>query len=111
MQTIDLPNGGRAEFLDVDDISGRKRKDFFNLIRDKDPADTPTYGIAFFIVSWSLEQPLPDVTSPTSLNMLEELPVRVYDAMQLYMVKLIKAITPNFEPDPNPASPTLPSGA
>lgn len=111
MQTVNLPNGGRAVFLDVDDVTGRIRKQFFNYIKDIDAVDTPTYGIVFFLREWSLELPLPSVDDPESLGVIEDLPVRVYDALQLYVVGLIRDITPDFEPNPNPASPTLPSGA
>lgn len=110
MITVSLPQGHSAEFLDVDDVTGRLRKNFFKLVKDLDAVDTSSFAIAYFIRGWSLEQPVPNVESPTSLSMLEDLPVRTIDTMSKYVAALIKNITPNFEPDIDPASPTSPSG-
>jgi hypothetical protein len=106
--TINIP-GGTAEFLTPDEITGRIRKAFYRAIKEVPSEDRPNLATVFFIKSWTLPLPLPNFERPETLEALDDLPVHLLDAMGRYISELLKQISPDFEPDPDPASPTLPS--
>jgi hypothetical protein len=60
--------------------------------------------------SWSFAgpdgQPL-----PIAENSLLDLPGAAYDAIQKVVAPMLMSVMPNFDPSPDPASPTVPSNA
>lgn len=127
MTRIALSNMNWADMKDPEEITSRERKTIFrDLGQDmSDTPDVPPIHMADVVVThllkgWSFELTLPtraQVVPPKTAALswspessLDDLSVHDYDELSKQANIVIKAITPNFEPNPDPKSPTVPSG-
>jgi len=105
---------GYVELLDVDSITSRKRKAIFaSMATDGGtlkvaPIDISDVLLGHLIVKWNVDGiPAPSLED---LSPLDDLNIKDYDKLAEAASIIMRDITPNFDPNPDPASPTSPSG-
>jgi hypothetical protein len=101
--------GGWVEFPSPDELTNGVRKAFMRRLRkdDVDNLDKADLAIISFMTAWSFPVELPTMEA----NTLDDLPVKTVDGIYIIAADLMRAINPNFEPNPDPKSPTVPSTA
>ena len=99
--------GGWVDFPTADDVTSGQRKAFIRRLRasDVDNLEKTDLSVMSFLTGWSFDLPLPTADN----NTLDGLTTRTVDAIHSIAGDLLKAITPNFQPNPDPKSPTEPS--
>jgi len=113
---IELSTGETVEMMEPIDITSGKRKKLFKDMDVKEGTDVSPGAalsmadilLAHFIVSWSLEAPLPTPAQIKAGNTeaLDDLRTVDYDKLALAASGIIKGITPDFEPNPDPKATT-----
>jgi hypothetical protein len=103
----DIP-GGWVDFPDPDSVTNGQRKKLMRRLRTSEESlDRSDILVMEFIEGWSLSLPLPT----SEINTLDTLPTKVVDAIYMAAGEILKAITPDFSPNPSKTSPTVPSSA
>ncbi len=115
MSRVDLSNGQWVELREPEDITSGDRKAYMKLLEKmNDGATSVDVTIAFFLTDWSLSDfPRPGWSRTTGLSnvpSLDELRAVDLDRIAKRCQQIVKGITPNFDVDPDPTSPTGPSG-
>lgn len=106
---IDLPDGEWAVLVDVDTVTSGQRKKLMRFIGDSDdPYDTNDRVVSELVQQWSLDLPLP---TRDDMSSLDDLPFATADELTKACIQIVKQLTPDFDPNPDPASPTVPSAA
>ncbi len=109
MARIVLPGGQWADLVDIDEFTAGRRKALLKAVQTSEDAfDTNDSIVARLVTAWSFELPLP---TPEDFSSLDELPFRAADELTKASIDIVKQLTPDFEPSPDPASPTSPSAA
>ena len=113
---VDLMNDQWAQVLDAEQVTSARRKAMFSAV---DTTTMPGISIndtliSFLLVSWSFDYACPTVDPKTwelrNVKSLDELAAMDVDAIAMQASKIIKKLTPNFDPNPDRKSPTSPSG-
>ena len=111
MNRIDLPAGAWAELRDVDTVTERQRKPLIAAMDQMKTPDEAGLGALFnvqdaliliLVESWSFPAPL-------TADGLLDLPAKAVDEMRKVCQESMKGLLPDFEPTPDPTSPTAPS--
>lgn len=108
---IDLKNGAWASIRDVEAITNRERRAALRIWNATEGDDIERgivlndQLIALFVDEWSFDLPLPR----DNVAVLEELLGHDYDSIQHHVMEAQKNLFLNFDPTPDPQSPTGPS--
>lgn len=109
MAKVELPSGEWAMLVDVDSITSGQRKELLRASKDLDDAfDVNDAMVSRLVLSWSFEMPAP---TPADASSLDDVPYAAADALTKACIAIVHQLTPNFDPTPDPASPTSPSAA
>ncbi len=111
---VELPGGGWADLRDPDAVTERQRKPFLaasgRLVKSDDMEDSGFIAVLdvqdalvlALVNAWSYE-------APVTADSLLDLPCKALDALRAACFAHRDALTPDFGPTPDPASPTEPS--
>jgi hypothetical protein len=108
---IDLLHGGWASIRDVETITNRERRQAMRAWNTAEGGDVERgivlndQLIALFVDEWSFDLPLPK----DNIGVLEDLLGHDYDSIAHEVLEAQKNLFLNFQPTPDPASPTGPS--
>lgn len=106
---ITLPGGQWAVLADPDTITAGQRRKLLSGFdgADKESTwDAVNRATAHLLQEWSFDLPLPTVED---LSSLDEITAKQVDCLYEHLSEIIRELTPNFDPNPDPASPTVPS--
>lgn len=113
---IELSTGQSVEMTDPEDVTSGKRKALFKDMSVKDGYDiTPEQALSMadillshFIASWTISAPLPTPAQVKNgqAGALDDLRTADYDKLAAQASLIIKGITPDFEPNPDPKATT-----
>lgn len=110
MAKVDLPSGGWAMLVDVDTVTSGQRKALLRASKGTDdPFDLNDGMVSRLVLAWSYDDI--DVPTPEKPESLDEIPFADADALTKACIDIVKALTPDFDPNPDPGTPTGPSDA
>jgi hypothetical protein len=99
--------GNWAEFIDLEDITSKQRKWAMRDAANSDPYSAPDIMISHFLVAWSYNEGV--LPTRGDKDCLDDVTAQATDTMTIHVNELLEKLTPRFDPNPDPASPTSPS--
>lgn len=110
MNTIQyaLKGGGWVGFVDPETVTNKERKEIMRSLSTMDAVDAydkVDIAVMTLLKGWSFELTLPTIQD----NTLDGLPARVCDELYAIATKVMETLTPDYDPNPSPLSPTGPS--